>query len=80
MEYLLARVTGEWRYEPADEFKNADIVNIREVEFVFVGDESYVPDGVVNSFSPPKTLQRIENVDNLFCLGLTPGSLVSSVF
>ena len=64
-KYLLARVTGKWRYEPAVEFKNADIVNIREVEFVPVGNESHVPGKVVNSFIPRRTLQRVWNVDNL---------------
>ena len=63
-EYLLARVTGEWRYESADEFKAAGMVNIREVEFVPVGNESHVPGRVVNSFFG-RTLQKVENVDNL---------------
>ena len=62
-EYLLARVTSEWRYEPADEFKNADMVNIREVEFVCVGNKSSVPGKIVNSFTP-KTLLPIKSVDN----------------
>ena len=66
-EYLLARVTGEWRSETAPEFKAVGMVNIREVEFVFVGKESNVPVRVVNSFIPNRTLQRIRNVDNLSC-------------
>ena len=64
-EYFLARVTGEWRYEPATKFFVADMVNVREVKFVFVGDKSQVPVKVVNSFHPPRTLQRVGNVDNL---------------
>lgn len=62
-EYLLARVTGEWRYEPADEFKAVGMANIRKVEFVFVGNKSSVPDKIVRSFTP-KTLQPIKSVDN----------------
>ena len=65
-EYLLARVTGEWRYESADEFKAAGMVNIREVEFVSVGNESSVPDKIVRSFGPG-TLNPIYGVDNLSC-------------
>ena len=64
-KYFLAKVIGEWRYEPAVKFKKADMVNIREVEFVCVGNESHVPGRVVNSFIPSRTLQRIRNVDNL---------------
>ena len=64
--YLLARVTGEWRYETADEFKAVGMDNIREVEFVFVGNESSVPGKIVNSFGPGALL-RIKGVDNLSC-------------
>ena len=63
-EYFLARVIGEWRYEPATEFIDADMVNMREVEFVFVGNKFQVPGKVVRSFTPT-TLQRVNNVDNL---------------
>ena len=62
-EYLLARVTGEWRYETTPKFVDADMVNIREVEFVCVGNKSSVPGKIVNSFTP-KTLQPIKSVDN----------------
>lgn len=64
--YLLARVTGEWRYETADEFKAVGMDNIREVEFVFVGNESSVPGKIVNSFGLGALL-RIKGVDNLSC-------------
>ena len=69
-EYFLARVTGEWRYETAEEFKNADMVNIREVEFVSVGDISHMQDSdeankVVQAFRRGWTLQKVNGVDNL---------------
>lgn len=63
--YLLARVTGEWRYETADEFKAVGMDNIREVEFVCVGKESNVPDKVVQAFRRGWTLQKVNGVDNL---------------
>lgn len=69
-EYFLAKVIGEWRYEPAEEFKNADMVNIREVEFVSVGDISHMQDSdeankVVQAFRRGWTLQKVNGVDNL---------------
>ena len=67
-EYLLARVTGEWRYEPDTEFTDADMVNVREIdEFVFVGNESQVPCEVASSFRRGHTLQRVRvnGVDEL---------------
>ena len=69
-EYFLAKVTGEWRYEPAKDFKNVDMVNIREVEFVSVGDMSYMQDSdeankVVQAFRGGWTLQKVNGVDNL---------------
>ena len=64
-EYLLARITGKWRYESADEFKAVGMDNIRAVKFVPVGNESNVPGRVVNSFIRGHTLERVNNVDNL---------------
>ena len=59
-EYLLARVTGEWRYEPDTEFTDADMVNIREVEIVSVGNESQVGKVAFGRL----TLSRINGVDD----------------
>ena len=68
--YLLARVTGEWRYETTPKFVDADMVNIREVEFVSVGDISHMQDSdeankVVQAFRRGWTLQKVNGVDNL---------------
>ena len=60
-EYYLARVTGEWRYEPAPEFVDIDMVNIREVEIVSVGNESQVGKVAFGRL----TLSRINGVDEL---------------
>ena len=69
-KYFLAKVIGEWRYEPAKDFKKADMVNIREVEFVCVGDMSHMQDSdeankVVQAFRGGWTLQKVNGVDNL---------------
>ena len=69
-EYLLARVTGKWRYETTPKFVDADMVNIREVEFVCVGNMSHMPDldgadKVVKAFIRGQTLRKINGVDNL---------------
>ena len=64
-EYYLARVIDEWRYEPAPEFVDVNMVNVRKVdEFVFVGNESQVPGKVVRSFRGGHTLQRVNGVDD----------------
>lgn len=69
-EYFLAKVTGEWRYETTPKFVDATMVNIREVEFVCVGNMSHMPDSdeadkVVQAFRRGWTLQKINGVDNL---------------
>lgn len=47
--YFLARVTGNWYYNPDPDFGNADIVNVRCVEFRPV-DNNDVPDSVRQAF------------------------------
>lgn len=63
-EYLLARVIGEWCYKSEKEFVKQDIVNVRAVEFVEVGNESNVPGKIVRQFRG-QTLTRIKGVTNL---------------
>ena len=60
-EYFLARVIGGWHYEPAPEFFDIDMVNIREVEFVSVGNESQVGKVAFGRL----TLSRVNGVDEL---------------
>lgn len=64
-EYLLARITGDWKYDSSDEAKDADMVNQRCVEFTSIGNESGVPGKVVAAFRAPKTLQRISDVNSM---------------
>ena len=66
-EYYLARVTGEWRYEPATKFFVADMVNVREVKFVFVGNKPQMPDKIVKKFIGGQTFRRVNGVDKLSC-------------
>lgn len=64
-EYLLARVTGEWRYDPSSDFVDADMINMRPVDLIKMGNESNVPGKVVSAFRPRKTLQRILGVSGI---------------
>ena len=61
-EYLLARVTGDWKYDTSRDAKDADMVNQHCVEFTSIGNESGVPGKIVSAFRPPLTLQRIKDV------------------
>lgn len=64
-EYLLARVTGEWRYNPSPDFVKADVVNMRPVGLIEMGSESNVPGKVVSAFRPRRTLQRVRGVSGI---------------
>jgi hypothetical protein len=57
--YFLARVSGSWSYRDRAENRDADIVNVRPVEMINVGDVSDVPGKVVACFRPSLTFQRI---------------------
>jgi hypothetical protein len=60
-KYWLGKITGEWQYRNAAEFKTADIVNVRSAELYEVGNMQKVPGGVLNSFRRGRTLQRIDD-------------------
>lgn len=60
-KYWLGRITGEWQYRNLPEFKRADLVNSRAAELFEVGNLQEVPGGVLNSFRPSRTLQRIKD-------------------
>lgn len=59
-EYFLARVTGDWYYNPDPVFGDADIVNVCDVEFLVV-DNNDVPDSVRQAFRGGHTLQRVRD-------------------
>ncbi len=58
--YFLARVTDDWYYNPNPVFRDADIVNVRSVEFLAV-DNNDVPDSVRQAFRGGHTLQRVHD-------------------
>ncbi len=57
--YYLGKITSEWRYELGNNFKKADVVNVRSCQWIKVGTVQFVPGKVVNSFIPRRTLQKI---------------------
>lgn len=57
--YFLARVCGPWNYRDRPANRDADIVNVRPVDMLKVGDASGVPGKVVACFRPTRTFQRI---------------------
>ncbi len=59
--YYIGKITSEWRYEHSEEFKKADMVNLRSCEWLKVGPVGSVPGKVVNSFIPRRTVQKIKN-------------------
>lgn len=59
--YHLARVTGGWRYVDVEEYRDADIVNVRRCEWHPVGAEDEVPGAVSRRFHRGTTLQPIND-------------------
>lgn len=59
--YYLGRVAGEWEYRSAEEYRNADIVNVRPCEWFPTGGIDSVPGKVLNSFIPSATVQRVRD-------------------
>ncbi len=57
--YYVGRITSDWRYESFEDFKTADVVNVRTCEWYKAGTVEAIPGKVVNSFIPPRTVQRI---------------------
>ena len=57
--YYLGRIVGDWEYRSTDEYRGADIVNVRPCEWFRVGGVDSVPGKVVNSFRPSATVQRV---------------------
>lgn len=57
--YYLGEVTGPWKYEGGSEHRNADIVNLRDCQWVEVGSPDAVPGKVIDSLNVGGTLQRV---------------------
>ncbi len=59
--YYLGRIIGEWEYQCSKENLESDIINVRKCDWVKIGTVDSVPGKLVNSFIPPRTLQRIDD-------------------
>lgn len=59
--YYLGRITSNWIYRGGSEYREADVVNIRECDWKKVGEIDSVPGKVVNSFIPSRTVQAIND-------------------
>ncbi len=57
--YYLGRIKSDWRYEAGDEYRSADVVNIRDCDWKKIGEVDAVPGKVVNSFIPNRTVQAV---------------------
>lgn len=60
-KYYLGRVKSDWHYETSHKCSTADIVNVRDCEWYYIGAEEAVPGKVVNCFTPARTLQKIDD-------------------
>jgi hypothetical protein len=59
--YFLGRITSDWQYQSEMENLEADIVNIRNCDWVKIGTVDSVPGKLVNSFIPARTLQKVND-------------------
>lgn len=59
--YFLGRIISDWRFEGSQEYREADIANVRNCDWVRVGPMDEVPGKVLNSFRPSATLQTVSD-------------------
>jgi hypothetical protein len=64
--YYLGRIASDWEYRDAEEYQQADIVNVRRCEWVNTGALDNVPGAVISSFIPRRTVQRVKDPSALF--------------
>lgn len=65
--YYLGRIVGEdWIYRGDKDYREADVANIRHCDWKKVGEIDSVPGKVINSFIPPRAVQRVD--DESVCL------------
>ncbi|MBP9019747.1 MAG: hypothetical protein KBG04_08020 [Bacteroidales bacterium] len=57
--YYIGRIKSDWRYEAGDQYRSADVVNIRDCDWKTVGEVDAVPGKVINSFIPSRTVQAV---------------------
>lgn len=59
--YYLGRIKSEWRYEEANEYSSADVLNVRDCDWNLVGKVDSVPGKVVNSYFRGRTVQVVND-------------------
>lgn len=63
--YYLGRLRSPWRYENTAEHRAADIVNVRDAEWVVVGTADRVPGTVLRHFIRGQTIRQIPDATTL---------------
>lgn len=59
--YYLGRITGDWKYQSDQENLDADVINIRDCDWVKIGTVDSVPGKLINSFIPARTVQKVNS-------------------
>ena len=59
--YYLGRIVSDWIYRGGPDYREADVVNIRECDWKKAGEIDSVPGKVVNSFIPSRTVQAVDD-------------------
>lgn len=58
--YYIGRIDGDWEYRSSDNYRRADIVNVRSCKWRRVGGTDSVLGQILNSFIPPSTVQVVK--------------------
>jgi hypothetical protein len=59
--YYLGRIIGDWKYQSEKENLDADVVNIRDCDWMKIGTVDSVPGKLINSFIPARTVQSVNS-------------------
>lgn len=59
--YYSGRIKSDWYYKNEEEFISANVVNIRDCNWLKIGTVDLIPGKIVNSFIPARTVQRIHD-------------------
>jgi hypothetical protein len=59
--YYLGQILSDWIYRGDHDYREADVVNIRQCDWKPVGEVDSVPGKVVNSFIPRRTVQAVDD-------------------
>ena len=59
--YYIGKIKGSWEYRSTDDYRDADIVNVRPCRWFRVGGVDSVPGKVLNSFRVGSTLQQVHD-------------------